>query len=70
MASGSTVTKQLANEFAAADAALNDQLDALIPQFAASNAKFVADYKNARIIVDLGIGKAKAKTPTPKPGPA
>ncbi len=50
-----------------ADAALNDQMDALVPQFAAANAKFVEDYNNARIIVDSGGGKAKAKTPTPKP---
>jgi len=42
-----------ANEFDAADAALNDQMDALVPQFAAANAKFVEDYNNARIIVDL-----------------
>jgi hypothetical protein len=55
------------DEFDAADAALNDQMDALVPQFAASNAKFVEDYNNARIIVDSGGGKAKAKTPTPKP---
>ena len=70
VASGSTATKQMADEFDAADAALNDQLDALIPQFAASNAKFVEDYNNSRLIVDSGGGKAKAKTPAPKPGPA
>ena len=67
VASGSTATKQLSDEFDAADAALNDQMDALVPQFAASNAKFVEDYNNARIIVDSGGGKAKAKTPAPKP---
>jgi hypothetical protein len=67
VASGSTATKQMADEFDAADAALNDQMDALVPQFAASNAKFVEDYNNARIIVDSGGGKAKAKTPAPKP---
>jgi hypothetical protein len=67
VASGSTATKQLADEFDAADAALNDQMDALVPQFAASHATFVEDYNNARIIVDSGGGKAKAKTPTPKP---
>ena len=55
------------DEFDAADAALNDQMDALVPQFAAANAKFVEDYNNARIIVDSGGGKAKAKTPTPTP---
>jgi hypothetical protein len=67
VASGSTATKQMGDEFDAADAALNDQMDALVPQFVASNAKFVEDYSNARIIVDSGGGKAKAKTPTPKP---
>ena len=71
VATGSTATKQLADEFDAADAALNDQLDGLIPQFTVSHAKFVADYHNARIIVDSGGGKAKAGVkPTPKPGPA
>jgi len=69
VASGSTATKQMSDEFDAADAALNDQMDALVPQFAASNAKFVEDYNNARIIVDSGGGKAKAnvkpKPPTP-----
>jgi hypothetical protein len=69
VASGSTATKQMSDEFNAADAALNDQMDALVPQFAASNAKFVEDYNNARIIVDSGGGKAKAnvkpKPPTP-----
>jgi len=68
--SGSTATKQLAAEFAAADAALKDQMDALIPQFAATNPTFVTDYDNARIIVDTGGAKAKAKTPVPAPGPA
>ena len=67
VASGSTATKQMADEFDAADAALNDQMDALAPQLAAANAKFVEDYNNARIIVDSGGGKAKAKTPTPTP---
>lgn len=67
VASGSTATKQLSDEFDAADAALNDQMDALVPQFAAANAKFVEDYHNARIIVDSGGGKAKVNTPTPKP---
>lgn len=66
--SGSTATKQMGGEFDAADAALNDQMDALIPQFAASNAKFVEDYNNARIIVDSGGGKAKPNVkPTPPP---
>ena len=68
VASGSTATKQLDAEFHAADAALNDELDALVPQFKSANATFVNDYRNARIIVDLVGAKAKAKTPKP-PGP-
>lgn len=63
VASGSTATKQLADEFDAADAALNDQMDALVPQFAAANATFVADYNHARIIVDSRGSKAKPKPP-------
>lgn len=55
----------MAGEFEAADAAVNDQMDALVPQFAAVNAQFVQDYKNARIIVDSGGGKANAKPPEP-----
>lgn len=65
--SGSTATKQMDDEFHAADAVLEDQLDMLMPQFKAANPTFVADYQNARIIVDSGGGKAKAKTPTPPP---
>ena len=70
VASGSTATKQMSDEFDAADAAVNDQMDALMPQFASANAKFVEDYNNARIIVDSGGGKAKAKPPTPPTPPA
>lgn len=71
VASGSTATKQLAAEFTAADAILVDQLDSLINQFTVTNAKFVEDYHNSRIIVDNTGGKAKATTPPePKPGPA
>lgn len=70
VATGSTATKQLAAEFTAADAALNDQMDSFIPQFADTAAKFVDDYRSARIIVDSGIAKAKTPPPAPKPGPA
>jgi hypothetical protein len=71
VASGRTATRQLAAEFAAADAVLSDQMDALVPQFAAANATFVNDYKNARIIVSAGGGKAKPKEPAaPTPPPA
>ena len=70
VASGSTAAKQMSDEFDAADAAVSDQMDALMPQFASANAKFVEDYNNARIIVDSGGGKAKAKTPTPPTPPA
>ncbi len=62
--------KQLADEFAAADAGLNDQMDALVPQFAASNAKFVEDYHNARIIVEpLPCGKNINLSGEEKPPP-
>ena len=66
IASGSTATTQLAAEFAAATAALHAQMDPFLPQFATAHPTFVADYKNARIIVDSGGGKAK---PTPPPPP-
>jgi len=65
----SSATKLLDAEFAAADAVLADVLDALTPQFAAANARFVADYKNARIIVDAGGGKRQAAPATPAPPP-
>jgi hypothetical protein len=68
VASSSTATRQLAAEFAAADDALNDQMDALILQFTDTDETFVADYKNARIIVDNTGGKAKA-TAAPAPTP-
>ena len=57
------------SEFAAAEAVLEDVLDALTPQFAAANARFVADYKNARIIVDAGGSKGKEAPATPAPPP-
>ena len=65
VSSGSTATKQLADEFDAADSVLDDQMDALVPQFSESNAKFVEDYNNARIIVDSGGGGGKKPTPPP-----
>jgi len=69
VASGRTATQQLAAEFAAADAVLNDQMDALVPQFATTNTTFVNDYKNARVVVSSGGGKAKPKEPTPPTPP-
>jgi len=65
VASSSTATKLLKAEFTAADALLRDQLDALVPQFAAANARFVQDYQNARLIVD-----ARGGSGTPPPPPA
>jgi hypothetical protein len=65
--SGATTTAQLAGEFDPADAALNDEMDNIVAQFADANATFVADYKNARIIVDLAAAKAKVKKPTSSP---
>ena len=63
--SGSTATTQLAAEFDAADAALKDEMDNLVQQFNAANATFVADYNNARIIVDSGGGGSRPTPTTP-----
>jgi len=69
-ASGATATSQLADEFAAADAALGDQMDTLVLQFKSANHGFATDYRNARVIVD-SVGKAKAApAPVPVPQPA
>ncbi len=65
VSSGSTATRQLSAAFKAADAVLNEQMDALLPQFAESNPQFTQDYQNARIIVDTGARKAKAPAPAP-----
>lgn len=67
--SGSSATQQMGDEFDAADAALNDQMDALVSQFADSNPQFVADYNNARIVVDSGGGGAKPTPPAPPTPP-
>jgi hypothetical protein len=64
-ASTKTVTEQMDGEFKAADAVLKDQMDKLVPQFKSANAAFVADYQNARIIVDSGGGGKKPAPPTP-----
>ena len=70
IATGKTVTQQLSDAFNAADEALNEELDNLIGQFAGSNAKFVSDYQNARIIVDISASHASPNQPTPAPTPA
>jgi len=62
----STATAQLYAEFVAADAALQDEMDVLVQQFASANAAFVADYQNARIVVD-STGGGKKAPPTPAP---
>jgi len=67
---GATVTQQLSDEFDAADETLSEILDGLIGQFAATNAKFVSDYNNARIIVDTSASHASPNQPTPTPTPA
>ncbi|HUA67234.1 MAG TPA: hypothetical protein VMA13_01690 [Candidatus Saccharimonadales bacterium] len=72
-ASAATATRQLADEFDAADEMLGDQMDTLVLQFRSANATFVTDYQNARLIVDsTGGGSANGKdqpTPTPTPVP-
>lgn len=68
--SRSTITTRIAEEFAAADALLSDQMDALIGQFADDAPDFVQDYRNARAIVALGGGKATPPAPESPPAPA
>ena len=68
-ASGKTVTQQLSDAFDAADVALNEELDNLVGQFQAANAKFVSDYTNARIIVDAAASHASPTPPTPPATP-
>ena len=64
---GATVTQALSDEFDAADETLSEILDGLIGQFQATNAKFVSDYNNARIIVDTSASHASPPPPTPPP---
>jgi hypothetical protein len=62
-AQGKTITGNLQTEFDAADEALT-QMDDLLGQL--SDAKFVGDYNNARIIVDTAASHAR---PIPPPAP-
>ena len=62
-AQGKTITGNLQTEFDAADEALT-QMDDLVGQL--SDAKFVGDYNNARIIVDTAASHAR---PIPPPAP-
>jgi len=66
---GRTVTKELNDEFDAADETLSEILDGLVLQFKDTNAKFVSDYNNARTIVDTAASHASPTPPTP-PTPA
>jgi len=52
IATGKTVTKQIATEFRAADRVLNKSLDNLALKFKKAAPQFYQDYKNARAIVD------------------
>ncbi len=52
IATGKTVTKQVAGEFRAADRLLRNGLDELILQFKVTSPAFFSDYQNARAIVD------------------
>jgi hypothetical protein len=61
---GKTVTKSLKAEFDAADEDLT-MMDDLLGQM--TDAKFVSDYKNARIIVDTAASHASPTPPTPTP---
>ena len=68
--SGKTITGQLAAEFEAAEAALRDGLDQLMPQFAASAPTFYADYQNARVIVDRAATHKQTEASQPATQPA
>ena len=63
-AQGKTVTKSLKTEFDAADEDLG-VMDDLLGQM--TDAKFVSDYNNARIIVDTAASHASPTPPTPPP---
>lgn len=52
---GCTAAKELGNEFAAA---LNAQMDWLVPQFKSANAQFVTNSNNSRTIVDISAMQA------------
>ena len=52
VATGKTVTKQIANEFRAADRLLEKGLDELSLKFKTSAPTFYQDYWNARAVVD------------------
>jgi hypothetical protein len=70
IATGKTVTQQLGDAFAAADEILEEELDNLIIQFADTNAKFVSDYQNARIVVDVAASHASPNQTATAPAPA
>jgi hypothetical protein len=63
-AKGKTVTTNLQAEFDAADEDLG-VMDDLLGQM--TDAKFVSDYNNARIIVDTAASHASPTPPTPPP---
>ena len=67
---GKTVTQELSDEFDAVDEMLSEILDGLVVQFQDTNAKFVSDYQNARIIVDASASHASPNQPAPAPTPA
>ena len=66
---GATVTRELNDEFVAADETLEEILDGLVVQFKDTNAKLVSDYQNAWIIVDASASHASPNQPTPAPTP-
>lgn len=49
-----TATTQLVDLFKQGDGVLNDRMDRLVEQYKKDEQKFYREYKNARIIVDLG----------------
>ena len=67
--SGKTVNDSIAAEVKAADEILKSRLDKLVSQLADKDATFVADYKNARVIVAAAATRSSADQP-PAPAPA
>jgi hypothetical protein len=66
-------TGNIADDEAAADDLLNNELDKSMQKFSTKNATFFGEYTTARMIIDLGHPKSQTPstppTPTPTPTP-
>ena len=67
-AKGKTITGTIQSEFDLLDEAMGI-MDDLVPQFAETSPQFVADYTNARTVVDTAATHASPVSPTPAPVP-